>query len=1149
MSIALSEFWTRLVREGIAQASDCKRMANAYADAHSGSPASDSGSLAEFLVGAGELTSFQARCLTSSSAIEIRYGDYVQSTDEVTVPLSHWLTVQDLNTRQDGYLIRVGPGQFTESRFQWLLAHAGVQCPTLQAFVVRGSIPQGIDIFSPLPGGRSLCEMTRQKKRVEKRQALTVGIAVADALVAMHARSLVHGAVRADRVWLTHQGQAILLRDPSGPPTAPRDDQSAAWIDVTESPGAYAAPEFSDPAFASNELTDIYGLGCLLFRMVVGRLPVEAPTVESAIAAHATEAPPELADAIQQGESGDPTLRVIAYAMAKSPAARFASAQQLGDALRAVLAMSDDGAASKSKIAKTKPTQKSTTTDTVPPPVESPPASVTSAAATAAPPKVNSSPAKQASPPPVQRPGKASSPQQSSPQQSSPQQSSPAPPSSKSAGSKSPGAKQDRQQSGVSTKTPVKTPGKTPQEALPQDAKPPQESSGAKERTPTAAGSAKAKTKPSTKSGQADPAGAPVSPPVAPPAAPPMAAQSSTKSAASQNSPPPAIATPPAPSADKPASSLAINAASKQAVTSEVTTKADGEKPVRRRRKKKKSPVPLVLGVLCVPVLMLIIGLIVRGSGGSQAKKPRNRPPIPDVVPSVGQAKRTDGGDTQQPPVPVAPEGYELVDDDNLLWVPPYGSDTPVASLALLPPGPSVIVSVQLSKMLQDPVGTSVIDALSPELKRLIDSAASRAKVPAESIGRCTVALHAGKDGWPSVSLAIELTEPLPIKELSDKWQATMSRTKDGATVYAGDEADGDVYYLGDSDNGAVASDATVKRFAIGSADQISEVALNEGGAIPLPPLLAKVWKQSSSESEFVAMITPNFLFADGRQMLLTSAPQLAEPLKKMLIPEVASLLVSATTSDDYLYTEFCAIPSGDVTEAQLLRKISDSFKSWPEWSESFLQESVPDASWRLLATRMPFMLRFVVDHTRFGVSEGVVVANSYLPANAASQITLATVLAMNTKAGGAGSPAAVTEKPLTAQEMLARNMSIDFDQLSLEFAINGIIEQFAADLPSSSTMMKVTIKYGDLEKKAITQNLQIRDFKKTDLPLRKVLTDLLDVADPDQTATGPKDPNHSLIWVLVENAQSPSGYEILVTTRDAAAGVYELPEEFRPDE
>ncbi len=150
MSIALSEFWSRLVRGGIVDAAGCKRLANAFADA-TGAPASDAATLAEFLVEANELTEFQARCLTASAAVDFRHGDYVQRTDTVTVPLSHWLPVRRLADRRDGFLIRVGPNQFTQSRRQWLDAHAAVDLPSLQPFELQGDIASGIEVFTRCP--------------------------------------------------------------------------------------------------------------------------------------------------------------------------------------------------------------------------------------------------------------------------------------------------------------------------------------------------------------------------------------------------------------------------------------------------------------------------------------------------------------------------------------------------------------------------------------------------------------------------------------------------------------------------------------------------------------------------------------------------------------------------------------------------------------------------------------------------------------------------------------------------------------------------------------------------------------------------------------------------------------------------------------
>jgi hypothetical protein len=193
-------------------------------------------------------------------------------------------------------------------------------------------------------------------------------------------------------------------------------------------------------------------------------------------------------------------------------------------------------------------------------------------------------------------------------------------------------------------------------------------------------------------------------------------------------------------------------------------------------------------------------------------------------------------------------------------------------------------------------------------------------------------------------------------------------------------------------------------------------------------------------------------------------------------------------------------------------------------------------------------MMRFVVDQTRFGISDGATVANTYLPPQAVPQVTLAALLAMNTPPGSATSVAAATQatQPLTVQEMLERKMSVSFDQESLEDAIAAIVGAFQLSLPPGSTMPEVRIMGGDLQLMGITRNQAVRNFSKSKLPLRQVLTDLVVGANQDKSATGPKDPKQALIWVVADDPMNRGQTAILVTTRQAAENKYDLPVEFR---
>ena len=550
-----------------------------------------------------------------------------------------------------------------------------------------------------------------------------------------------------------------------------------------------------------------------------------------------------------------------------------------------------------------------------------------------------------------------------------------------------------------------------------------------------------------------------------------------------------------------------------------------------------------MLGGLGVTALFLLIAVLVyQPSPDSATPAPRPRPRPPGDLPSLAASGEQRGADPSATVAAAsAPQGYELVDDERLLWAPPY-LPQPVAPRDLLPPGPGIIATVRLSRWVDDSVGRDLVDVFSPELEGLISAVEMRTKVSAASIRRLSIALHPGEAGWPEISLGVELEEPLSLTELIDRWRVAESRTPEGHQIYAGEELGGDAYYvrLAGGDDDFVAS------FAVGMVDRITEVAEMEGHPIPFSQNLERLWNRTSDQADLTVLLTPNFLFADARRLLEQLAPSIIDPLRELLIPNASGWLLSVAVDGDSVYAESRMLASGETSESQLLHRFRQLVASWPEWAEGFLVRSVADPSWRLLATRLPLMYRFVGDQTRYGVSDGAAVANVYLPTQGLGQLGLATLLTLNMPASVGVDPVETTTSPMTLDQMLEREMSISFDQESLEFAVEAIVDEFARSLPSGAEAPQVRILGGDLEKSGITQNQQVRDFKRRNLPLRRVLTDLVLGANPDRTATGPEDPKQSLIWVTADDPDRPGRKAVLITTREAAAGQYELPIEFR---
>ncbi|OYP36503.1 serine/threonine protein kinase [Rhodopirellula sp. MGV] len=1074
MPIAPSEFWLRLVDSGLTDQHGCSKFAEACSR-QSPDSSLDSPTIAAMLIREGVLTKFQAKQLLGDPAPTLRLGHFVLRDDTPVRPLTHWLAVQtavapteaagESTPSRQGFLLRAPLSALDEARRSWLAFHSELRHPALQPIELSGgaqseNTEQIVEIFSPLPTGAPLWGVLKSKPKLSLRKTVRLGVDVAEALQTIHNApngGIVHGAIGADHVWVTSKGNAVLLRDPSSPARSPLADLSASWIERIEPSAQYAAPELSDPNTAPTVASDIYSLGCLLLTVLTGKQPFSGETNEALFASHRDTTPTELAEAIAQGASGDPVLRVLAYAMAKDPAARFDSAATFATALQR--------AAEVSTAAKKQP-----------------------AARTPAP-----------TPEPV-----ASELQKPEPSTLKPPNLKPSP-----------------------TATPTAQPEEKPEPAPPPTVAKPK---AVKKRVVKQA--SKPVDKPTT-----EPKPTPIAP--APEAAPtpdvaPAAEPISAAKPTAEITEPVAIDAEP------------VSVAAEPATLPETKTDNTPSTPashVRRRRRRNKNRVPILAGMMVVPLVLLGLAIMLRGRGPQPKPTPSPRPRITQSIPKVGEART-------EPTVDSGPKlvrGFEIVDNDRLLWVPPYDAKSSSPSLELLPPGPAIIAKISVAKLTA--TDSPLRDAFGEELDAMLSYMADRSGVPADSIDQCVMGFFPGSSGYPRTAMVIKLAEPTPIATLLEQWDAI--ETRSGEQVLYADEDLKNAYYIGGGENGKLPEGQDVTRFVAGTMEQIREVADNAGGGIPLPRNLQTLWSQASEQSDMVVLATPNFLFADGRELINRSVPELRQSLKNWLIPDVAAFQLSLTVEADSSYVELREVPAGGASQATLLRDLRDTMQAWPSWADKFLLDTIPDRSWRVLASRLPLMLRFVSDQTRSSIDGSTVIASAYLPTNAAKQVSLATLLAMNTPPGesAANGTAGNETQELTIDELLDRPMSISFLQLSLQFSIDAVADEFRQDLPKGSAVPTFKIVGGDLELNGITQNQQIRNFDKEDTKLRQVLTDIVRAANPDPTATSPKDPKQALIWVVHPTGKPAAESEILITTRDAAKKKnYQLPAEFQID-
>lgn len=155
-------------------------------------------------------------------------------------------------------------------------------------------------------------------------RALRIADEVATALDYAHRCGVVHQDVKPSNILLGERGadqELVMLSDFGAALTAQSSDPADSPMVASV---AYAAPEVILGHHVDGR-ADVYSLGCSLFRLLTDRYPFPGDGgIAATITAHFEQPPPTLSDVLPWA---DPELdEVIATALAKDPAQRFATA-------------------------------------------------------------------------------------------------------------------------------------------------------------------------------------------------------------------------------------------------------------------------------------------------------------------------------------------------------------------------------------------------------------------------------------------------------------------------------------------------------------------------------------------------------------------------------------------------------------------------------------------------------------------------------------------------------------------------------------------------------------------------------------------------------------------------------------------------------
>jgi serine/threonine protein kinase len=188
----------------------------------------------------------------------------------------------------------------------------------------------------PLLAGETLEARLQRERRLSMAEVLRLGRETAEGLAAAHAKGLIHRDIKPLNLWLeTPEGAAlprVKILD-FGLARAAEGDGPRTRAGVIVGTPAYMSPEQVNGQ-AVDGRSDLFSLGCVLYRMAAGAAPFRGPSLTSVLLAVAEHHPPP--PSALRAEVSLALSELVMRMLAKDPAQRPTSARAVVEALGAI---------------------------------------------------------------------------------------------------------------------------------------------------------------------------------------------------------------------------------------------------------------------------------------------------------------------------------------------------------------------------------------------------------------------------------------------------------------------------------------------------------------------------------------------------------------------------------------------------------------------------------------------------------------------------------------------------------------------------------------------------------------------------------------------------------------------------------------------
>ncbi|HUP20452.1 MAG TPA: serine/threonine-protein kinase, partial [Gemmatimonadota bacterium] len=207
---------------------------------------------------------------------------------------------------------------------------AALQHPHILPLHDAGEADGFLFYVMPFVQGESLRDRLDRERQLPVHEAVEIARKVADALEYAHEQGVIHRDIKPANILMSRGdplvadfGIALALSEAGGGR-------------ITETGMSLGTPHYMRPEQATGERaldprSDVYGLGCVLYEMLVGEPPFPGPTAQAVLARILTSEPRRVTET---RHTVPPHVdAVVAKSLEKLPADRFASAEEFAAAL------------------------------------------------------------------------------------------------------------------------------------------------------------------------------------------------------------------------------------------------------------------------------------------------------------------------------------------------------------------------------------------------------------------------------------------------------------------------------------------------------------------------------------------------------------------------------------------------------------------------------------------------------------------------------------------------------------------------------------------------------------------------------------------------------------------------------------------------